>query len=62
MDDILDFGCDMLVDNGRLCMWMPTANDDETEIAIPTHPALKLVSVSVQQFNKCRYLLEQRTS
>lgn len=62
MDDILDFGCDMLVDNGRLCMWMPTANDDETEIAIPTHPALKLVSVSVQQFNKCRHLVEQRTS
>lgn len=62
MDDILNFGCDMLVDNGRLCMWMPTANDDETEIAIPTHPALKLVSVSVQQFNKCRHLVGQRTS
>lgn len=53
LDDILDFGYDMLVDDGRLCMWMPTANDEETEIAIPTHPAMELISVSVQQFNKC---------
>ncbi|KAL1306786.1 hypothetical protein AAFC00_005447 [Neodothiora populina] len=52
LDDILDFGYDMLVDNGRLCMWMPTANDEDTEIAIPSHPAMRLVSVSVQQFNK----------
>lgn len=53
LDDILDFGCNMLVDDGRLCMWMPTANDEETELAIPSHPAMELVSISVQQFNKC---------
>lgn len=56
LDDILDFGVDMLVDNARLCMWMPTANDEDTEIAIPTHPALELVSISVQPFNKCKYI------
>jgi len=54
LDDILDFGYDMLVDDARLCMWMPTANDEDTEIAIPVHPAMELVSFSVQQFNKCR--------
>lgn len=56
LDDILNFGCDMLVDNARLCMWMPTANDEDIELTIPTHPAMQLVSVSVQQFNKCTYL------
>lgn len=57
LDDILNFGCDMLVDNARLCMWMPTANDEDIELKIPTHPAMQPVSVSVQQFNKCMYLL-----
>ncbi|KAK4506855.1 hypothetical protein PRZ48_000588 [Zasmidium cellare] len=32
LDDILDFSTTMLVDNGRLCMWMPVAGDvDEDE-------------------------------
>ena len=53
MMDVLDFSYLMLVDNARLCMWMPTANDDDIELAIPTHPGLKLISVSVQPFNKC---------
>lgn len=44
----------MLVDNGRLSMWMPTANDEDVDLAIPVHPGLELVSVCVQQFNKCR--------
>lgn len=36
-------------------MWMPTANDEDIELAIPTHPGLKLRSVCVQAFNKCEY-------
>ena len=53
MADVLDFSYSMLVDNGRLAMWVPTANDEDIELAIPTHPGLELVSVSVQPFNKC---------
>lgn len=53
LDDILDFGYEHMVDNARLCMWMPTANDEDMEIAIPSHPAMELVAVSIQQFNKC---------
>lgn len=52
--NVLDFACLMLVDNGRLSMWMPAANDEDVELAIPTHPGLDIVSVCVQQFNKCR--------
>ena len=34
-------------------MWMPTANDEEVELAIPMHPNLEVVSSSVQPFNHC---------
>lgn len=54
LDDILDFAAATLVDGGRLAFWMPTANDEEQEIAVPTHPCLRLVVVCVQEFNKCR--------
>lgn len=61
MDDILHFGACMLTDNGRLCLWMPTANDEEIELAIPRHECLELVSVCIQQFNKwARRLLTYR--
>ena len=66
LDDILDFGAVMLVDNGRLCMWMPVAgavdgdpteNGEETEeYAVPQHPQLELVSDCTQRFNKCKYV------
>ncbi|KAI9655373.1 MAG: hypothetical protein M1821_005520 [Bathelium mastoideum] len=52
LDDILEFAASSLVDNGRLCMWMPSANEDEIELGIPSHPALELISVPVQPFNK----------
>ena len=52
--DVLDFSAMMLVPNGRVSMWMPTANDDDVELAIPTSPGLEMVSVCVQQFNKCK--------
>lgn len=32
---------------------MPTANDENQEIAVPTHPYLEVVSVCTQVFNKC---------
>ncbi|KAI1430410.1 S-adenosyl-L-methionine-dependent methyltransferase [Xylaria sp. FL1777] len=52
LDDILNFATDMLIDNGRLSFWMPTANDEDQEIAIPTHPCLEVIVVCTQVFNK----------
>ncbi|RYP61512.1 hypothetical protein DL769_007668 [Monosporascus sp. CRB-8-3] len=52
LGDILNFASDTLVDNGRLSFWMPTANDEELEIAVPTHPCLEIVVVCTQTFNK----------
>lgn len=61
LDDVLHFASITLVKNGRLAMWMPTANDEDIELAIPTHPCLKIVSVCVQPFNKwSRRLLTYR--
>jgi tRNA (guanine10-N2)-methyltransferase len=60
-DDILAFAVATLVENGRLSMWMPTANDEDIELVIPTHPCLDIVSVCVQPFNKwSRRLLTYR--
>ncbi|MCJ1336095.1 hypothetical protein MMC09_001371 [Bachmanniomyces sp. S44760] len=52
LDDILEFAANMLVVGGRLSMWMPTANDEETELGIPTHPSLEIISICIQAFNK----------
>lgn len=52
--DLLEFATKHLVDDGRLSFWMPTANDEDVYLAIPTHPSLDLVSVCVQSFNKCQ--------
>jgi len=51
--DILCFAARTLVEGGRIAMWMPTADDQDIELMIPTHPSLEIVSVSVQQFNGC---------
>ncbi|KAA6406919.1 MAG: NAD-dependent histone deacetylase SIR2 [Lasallia pustulata] len=61
LDDILNFAAISLVDDGRLSLWMPTANDEEVELGVPMHPCLELVSVCVQAFNKwSRRLLTYR--
>lgn len=67
LDDILSFSASVLVDGGRLCMWMPVAGEPAEneevgeEYAIPKHPALGLVSECTQQFNKwSRRLLTYR--
>ncbi|KAF2019101.1 RNA methylase family protein [Aaosphaeria arxii CBS 175.79] len=52
LDDILDFAVKTLVVGGRLSIWMPTANDEDIELMIPTNPYLEIVSVCVQPFNK----------
>ncbi|KAI5462920.1 S-adenosyl-L-methionine-dependent methyltransferase [Mariannaea sp. PMI_226] len=52
LDDILVFASETLVDNGRLSFWMPTANDEEQEIPVPSHPCLEIVVVCIQVFNK----------
>lgn len=56
LEDLLDFSAFMLVDDGRLSLWMPTANDEDVILGIPAHPCLSLVSVCVQTFNKCASL------
>lgn len=53
LDDIMQFAADHLVPGGRLCFWMPTVNEDFSQLDIPSHPQLQLVSVCVQEFNKC---------
>lgn len=61
LDDILAFAVATLVEEGRLSMWMPTANDEDIELVIPTHPCLKLESVCVQAFTSwSRRLLTYR--
>jgi tRNA (guanine10-N2)-methyltransferase len=52
LDDILAFAVSTLVEDGRISMWMPTANDEDIELIIPSHPCLELTSVCVQAFNK----------
>ncbi|KAM3071326.1 hypothetical protein ACMFMG_008917 [Clarireedia jacksonii] len=52
LDDILDFATLSLVEGGRLSFWMPTANDQDQEIKVPTHPCLRITSVCTQAFNK----------
>lgn len=61
LHNILHFASETLVDDGRLAFWMPTANDHDQELAIPTHPCLALVAVCVQPFNRwSRRLLTYR--
>jgi hypothetical protein len=36
-------------------MWMPTSDDQEIELMIPTNPSLEIVNVSVQNFNGCEF-------
>ncbi|KAF5618261.1 tRNA guanosine-2 O-methyltransferase trm11 [Fusarium tjaetaba] len=52
LDDILSFAAETLVDEGRLSFWMPTANDEDQEIPVPSHPRMEVVSVCTQPFNK----------
>ncbi|KAK2737168.1 hypothetical protein FQN57_000425 [Myotisia sp. PD_48] len=61
LDDILEFAARMLVSNGRISFWMPTANDDDVALEIPGNPHLELISVCIQPFNKwSRRLLTYR--
>ena len=63
LEDILSFAFTMLVNHGRISLWMPTANDEDVELEIPGHPGLELVSVCVQEFNKCKmHALDKRLS
>jgi tRNA (guanine10-N2)-methyltransferase len=58
LDDILTFAAKTLVDEGRLSFWMPTANDEDQEIPVPSHPYMEVVVVCTQPFNKCELPLE----
>jgi tRNA (guanine10-N2)-methyltransferase len=57
LDDVLYFAAEVLVDGGRLAMWMPTANDEDVELTIPQSPYLKLSSTCVQSFNRWSRML-----
>lgn len=63
IDDILQFAAMSLVPEGRISFWMPTANEEDVELEIPSNPNLELVSVCVQTFNKWsrRLLTYKRT-
>jgi tRNA (guanine10-N2)-methyltransferase len=50
LDDILRFAAETLAVEGRLSFWMPSANDQDQELAIPRNPHLELVSMCVQPF------------
>ncbi|EGC43090.1 RNA methylase [Histoplasma capsulatum var. duboisii H88] len=54
LDDILDFAARTLVPDGRISLWMPTANEDDVELEIPSNPHLEILSVCVQPFGHCR--------
>ncbi|MCJ1308122.1 hypothetical protein MMC25_001774 [Agyrium rufum] len=61
LNDVLEFAANTLVDDARLSFWMPTANDEDEKLEIPTHSSLELVSSCVQTFNKwSRRLLTYR--
>lgn len=53
LTQILHFAAATLVDNGRVSIWVPTANDEDGELGIPQHEAMEVVSCCVQRFNKC---------
>ncbi|KAL8825977.1 MAG: hypothetical protein Q9170_007587 [Blastenia crenularia] len=57
LDDILAFASETLVEGGRLSLWMPTANDEDEKLEIPSNGCLKVVSVCTQSFNKWSRLL-----
>jgi tRNA (guanine10-N2)-methyltransferase len=52
LQNVLEFAANTLVDNGRLAFWMPTANEEDQEMSVPTNPYLQLVHCCVQPFNK----------
>ncbi len=52
LEDILAFAVDTLVVDGRLAFWMPSANEDDEVLAIPSHAELELVECCVQRFHK----------
>ncbi|ERF75176.1 hypothetical protein EPUS_06216 [Endocarpon pusillum Z07020] len=52
LDDILAFAADTLVTDGRLAFWMPSANEDDEELAIPKRVELELVECCVQRFHR----------
>ncbi|KAF3165307.1 hypothetical protein TWF225_001255 [Orbilia oligospora] len=52
LNDIMNFASTHLVPNGRLCIWLPTADEDFNEFSVPAHRNLKLESICVQNFNK----------
>lgn len=64
LDDILVLAADTLVVDGRLAFWMPSANEDDELLAIPSHKDLKLMECCAQRFYRWsrRLLVYRRTT
>ncbi|KAH3660542.1 hypothetical protein OGAPHI_007128 [Ogataea philodendri] len=52
LDDLLQFASERLPVGGRLCFWMPVANDQYIPTLVPQHEKLELIYNLVQEFNK----------
>ncbi|KAJ3325390.1 hypothetical protein HDV06_004249 [Boothiomyces sp. JEL0866] len=52
ISDLIQFAATFLVPSGRLVFWLPTLIDEYVPDDIPTHPKMKLISNSEQNFGK----------
>jgi tRNA (guanine10-N2)-methyltransferase len=52
VNDLIAFAATYLNVSGRLVFWLPTLNDEYTPEDIPTHPQMRLISNSEQNFGK----------
>ncbi|GMM28299.1 tRNA (guanine-N2-)-methyltransferase [Martiniozyma asiatica (nom. inval.)] len=52
LDNLLEFAATRLPVNGRLCFWMPVANDEDIPTLIPQHENLEMVHELVQEFSR----------
>ncbi|VEU19710.1 DEKNAAC100490 [Brettanomyces naardenensis] len=50
LDDLLRFSAERLPVGGRLCFWMPAADDEDIPRLIPQHEKLELIYVLEQSF------------
>ncbi|QPG76294.1 hypothetical protein FOA43_003680 [Brettanomyces nanus] len=51
LDDLLKFANERLPIGGRLCFWMPAADNEDIPTLIPQHEGLELIHILVQHFN-----------
>ncbi|GMF03160.1 unnamed protein product [Ambrosiozyma monospora] len=52
LDELLQFAVDRLPIGGRLCFWMPVANDEDIPTMVPQNKRLELIYNLQQDFNR----------